>query len=466
MLFNSFAFILFFLVVASVYYSSACRRWQVEWLVLASLFFYAYEQPWLLTILILSATITSVASHAVAHGSRPRLAATLGVVINLGFLAFFKYNRLIFESIGADLERIGSAGQALLMLPLPIGISFYTFHGISLVVDTWRGKVPKPPSPSPIAHGRNTLLYLLFFPQLVAGPIVKAQDFMPQIGIKAFRDIDWDLARHQLVLGFFLKMVIADNLAQQTTYMSCPACRSLSSIDLIVLLVGYSAQIFADFCGYSLIAMGLATLLGYRLPENFNRPYIAQSLADFWRRWHISLSSFLREYLYLPLGGNRRGAFRTYLNLIIVMGLGGLWHGAAWSYAIWGLWHGAGLALERLAATHMPAVALPSGMALAVKAVRMALVFTFVTLGWLLFKLPQFGDVLSYLSAIAANTGFAPSGLRLLVVSVYVTPVIAYHAVPAVRQAVRSFTAPIEAAMLAAIILNSGSAHAFIYFQF
>lgn len=227
------------------------------------------------------------------------------------------------------------------------------------------------------------------------------------------------------------------------------------------MLVAYSAQIFADFCGYSLIAIGIASLLGYRLPINFNRPYIADSFADFWRRWHMSLSSFLKEYLYLPLGGNRRGRLRTYLNLMIVMGLGGLWHGAAWSYAIWGLWHGTALALERLAAD----CGLSGGRGPAMRFVRIIVVFAFVTLGWLLFKLPDFGDVLQYLQAIASNTQLRPSSLRLLVISAYVAPIVIYHLLPSSRLPERGRQA-IEGLLLGAIILNSGSSHAFIYFQF
>lgn len=462
MLFNSTIFCVFLAIVAFVYYLPAMRRWQIEWLLAASLVFYAWEQPWLLSLLLLSAGVTSAASYAVMIVPRPRLAAAMGVIVNLGVLVFFKYNRLIADSLLGDLARIGSVGEALLYLPLPAGISFYTFHGVSLVIDSWRGKYPRPQPLRPLPHARNTLLYIVFFPQLVAGPIVKAAQFMPQIGEKRAGDIDWRSVVHHCILGFFLKTVIADNLAQQTTYIACPACLNLASIDLLALLVAYSAQIFADFCGYSMIAIGIASLLGYRLPINFNRPYIADSFADFWQRWHISLSSFLKEYLYLPLGGNRRGKLRTYLNLMIVMGLGGLWHGAAWSYAVWGLWHGAALALERLAAD----CGLSGGRGAMMRFVRIAAVFVFVTFGWLLFKLPDFADVVQYLSAIAGNTQLRPSALRLLVIAAYVTPILAYHLLPSSRTMPERVQKAIEGLLLSAIVLNSGSSHAFIYFQF
>ncbi|MCU4180041.1 MBOAT family O-acyltransferase [Bosea sp. BH3] len=389
------------------------------------------------------------------------MAATLGVVANLSILAFFKYNHLVAASLGAQVGQIGSLGQALLLLPLPVGISFYTFHGISLVVDAWRGKVPKAEPFRPARHYRNTLLYIIFFPQLVAGPIVKAADFMPQIGWKKLDDVDWRTVFHHTVVGYFLKVVIADNLAQQTTFIACPACQNLSSIDLATLLVGYSVQIFADFCGYSSIAIGIAALLGYRLPINFNRPYIASSIADFWRRWHISLSSFLREYLYIPLGGNRRGPVRTYANLIVVMGLGGLWHGAEWSYAVWGLWHGVGLAVERACGGSEP-----TSRSFLLRAFRIAGVFVFVTLGWLLFKLPDFSDALQYLSAMATNTHIRPSLLRCLVIAAYALPVFAYHLLPSQRFGTVQRQMAVEGLLLGAIILNSGSSNAFIYFQF
>ncbi len=461
MIFNSFAFVAFLAVVVFVYYLPVVRHWQIEWLVLASLFFYAWELPALLALLLLSATITSAASYAILKGAEPRFAATLGVVANLSILAFFKYNHLLAASLGAQIGEVGSVGQMLLLLPLPIGISFFTFHGISLVVDAWRGKVPRAEPFGPGRHYRNTLLYIVFFPQLVAGPIVKAADFMPQIGWKKFADIDWRAVFHYTVLGYFLKVVIADNLAQQTTFIACPACQNLSSVDLAVLLIGYSVQIFADFWGYSSIAIGIAALLGYRLPINFNRPYIADSIADFWRRRHISLSSFLREYLYIPLGGNRRGPVRTYVNLIVVMALGGLWHGAAWSYAVWGLWHGVGLAIERACGASESAIGRPL-----LRAFRSAAVFAFVTLGWLLFKLPNFSDVIQYLSAMAANTDIRPSLLRCLVILAYAAPVVAYHLLPSRRFGTVERQMAVEGLLLGAIILNSGSSNAFIYFQF
>lgn len=461
MLFNSTAFVALVAATFAFYYVRPLRAVQVPILIAASLAFYAYGQPWLLILLLCSATITSLASFAVAHGTRPRLWAVIGVVANLSVLAFFKYNHLIAESIAADLDKIDGLGATLLMLPLPVGISFYTFQGISLVIDTLRG-VGLPPKPTGLArHLRDTIFYIIFFPQLVAGPIVKAHDFLPQIGPKRLADVDWDAVIHNLVLGYFLKMVIADNLAQLTSFIKYPIFLSLSSKDLLLLLVAYSAQIFADFAGYSAIAIGVAAMFGYKLPINFNRPYIATSIADFWRRWHISLSSFLREYLYFPLGGNRKGRVRTYLNLLVVMGLGGLWHGTSWSYAVWGLWHGAGLALERAL---VPEPWLNDERSFRV--LRMLAVFAFVTLGWLLFKLPDIKQVFAYLAAIARNWSLPSNGVRSSAIMAYCLPVAIYHAFPFLPPLTLEQRRSVSGVLLALTVVNSGSADAFIYFQF
>ncbi len=458
------AFFAFFAATFTLYYLLRDGRLQQLVLVAASLFFYAWEAPRLLAVFLCSWLITGLTSHAVLQTSDPRrarLAAVSGVVANLALLGFFKYKFLFFRpEIGASAN---SFGDWLLLAPLPIGISFYTFHGISLLVDVWRGNAAIRRRTTLRGHMADSLLYLVFFPQLIAGPIIKAKDFFPQVGAKRFADIDFAACFRTLVLGFFLKTVIADNLSDQTTWIAYPYFLSKSSIDLLLLLVGYSAQIFADFAGYSLIAIGLARLLGYRLPDNFNFPYAASSIADFWRRWHISLSSWLRDYLYIPLGGSQHGGLRTYVNLIIVMFLGGLWHGAAWSFAIWGLWHGAGLALERrwlgsrfLRSRH-PGVVL----------LRIVLVFSFVTLGWLFFKLQDFRQAAAYLQALATSPvrGIAASAALLIVL--YASAVLLYHVAHRFRHRLgRPTTDVLYGVMLFLIVTSAGSPVPFIYFQF
>jgi alginate O-acetyltransferase complex protein AlgI len=262
-------------------------------------------------------------------------------------------------------------------------------------------------------------------------------------------------------------MVVADNLQQQTFWIAFPYFLNFPAANLAGFLFGYSMQIFADFAGYSLIALGLAALFGYRLPVNFDFPYISQSVSEFWRRWHISLSSWLKDYLYIPLGGNRKGTARTYFNLLAVMFLGGLWHGAALSYAVWGTCHGLALALER--AFRNASGPRPAPWALQV--LRVGLVFGFVTLAWLLFKLPNFSEVLAYLQAMAVTNRSMPAiDLYLLVIGLFSFPVVLYHAAYQWRAALAPFLARasplLYAVMLAAIFLNSGPSNAFIYFQF
>lgn len=469
MLFTDAIFFPFLVVVFVVYYLPFMRRWQNRWLLAASLLFYAYNQPWLLLLLMLSGGLTIGSAHMVMRAAslaQQRRWAAAGVIANLIVLGFFKYAGFLYTSgFGAN----DSLGTFLLTLPLPIGISFYTFHGISLLVDLLRmgPGIVEPRQNGPRASlGERGALYLTFFPQLIAGPIVKARDFFPQIHRHRFADIRWTDACQALLIGYFLKSVIADNLQEQTFWMAYPYFMGLSSFNLLFLMFGYSIQIFSDFAGYSLIAIGLGRLFGYELPENFRFPYIAQSFSEFWTRWHISLSTWLREYLYIPLGGNRKGRLRTYANLLIVMFLGGLWHGAAWSYAMWGLWHGAALVLERIAANGW----FYRTKNIAIRALRILMVFAFVTAGWLLFKLPNFGDVQAYLAAIRDNFHMTPSLGGPMMIALYALPVMAYHMHYLRRRKTQSAPSSLRplvyGAMLVMIAINSGPGAAFIYFQF
>lgn len=496
MLFTSPAFAAFFLVVFCLYYLPPLKRHQVAVLVAASFFFYAWSAPWLLALLITSIAINASTSFAVAHGSeRTRiLFASAGVAANIGILCLFKYGALL---TGLALKA-AAAGQSpeeglvslLLHLPLPVGISFYTFEGVSLLADVLRHRTSgEGGAPARVEyvqdrfapHVLNTSLFVAFFPHLVAGPILKARQFYPQIAPKRFRDIPWEVVFRTLVTGLFLKMVVADNLKDYTYYIAYPYYEGFGTITCLALLFGYSMQIFADFAGYSLIAIGLAAALGYTLPANFNFPYISRSLSEFWRRWHISLSTWLRDYLYIPLGGNRRGKCRTYANLMIVMGLGGLWHGAAWSYAVWGLYHGVGLAIERMlglsgAARNDSQASGPGALHLLLDALRALAVFSFVTFGWLLFKLPNFSEALDYIAAMARNWRVAPSMGQIVPIALFSLPAVAYHLLhfplwrPAEDRQAPSRRALIfdwaTGLMLALILVNSGTSKAFIYFQF
>lgn len=476
MLFNSWIFVGLFMATLVVYYLPMMKKLQVYVLLLASFLFYAYDSFWLLALLIASGIINALSSYGARFCHRPRLYATVGIIINLSILALFKYGGLISHSF---LDTSEGVGRLLCTLPLPIGISFYTFSGISLVVDSYRGHYDQAvgeEKPSFLQHLKNTLLYVCFFPKLLAGPFAKSKDFFAEISLKSFRDIDWQFVFKSLVVGYFLKMVIADNLKDFTFWMAYPYFEQRGTGSLILMLFGYSFQIFADFAGYSLIAIGVAALFGYRLPKNFSFPYISTSFREFWKRWHITLSQFLMEYLYISLGGNRKGKFRTYLNLLITMMLGGLWHGAAWSYLVWGSYHGLCLVVERMVCGRRENCLQIGDNGIGWKASRylsMAFVFILVSFGWLLFKLPHFEEAWLYLKCI-----FTPRNSiifidpKLLPILIYMIPVAVYHALYCwrnklwVRRYILRYDFLFYGAMLFLILTNSGSVSSFVYFQF
>ncbi|TLU98956.1 MBOAT family O-acyltransferase [Dyadobacter luticola] len=473
MLFNSFEFVLLVAVSFAVYYAGFLKHFQVHTLITASLFFYGYSNPGLLALFLASVVINVSTSYLVVYGKpeRQKLFATIGVIINLSILAFFKYGVLVGSLF---FNSNSSAGSFLLNIPLPIGISFFTFEGISLLIDAFKDRkraefqnlVPR----SFKTHILNTTFFVAFFPHLIAGPILKAHDFIPQIGTKYLKQINWESCYKNLVMGYFLKMVIADQISQHTFWIQYPYFEGHSSTVLIAMLFGYSMQIFADFAGYSLIAIGVAGLFGYRLMENFNFPYISTSFSEFWRRWHISLSTFLKEYLYIPLGGNHKGKARTYLNLIITMVLGGLWHGAASSYAIWGAFHGIALASERLLTSSSKKQQEKPNLVREIAGGF--IVFSFVSLAWLLFKLTDITHVFKYFQAIVNNTKKETSSKIIVFILIYSVPVILYHAIylgkkyAFINTALRVLAPVAYAIMLFMIITNSGIGGDFIYFQF
>lgn len=342
--FVSFGFATFLVTVYSLHWScrpASVRRWL---LIIASYLFYA-AWNWRFCSLMLFVTANAfTAGQLLARTARGRrktvLAASIGV--DLAVLGWFKYCDFFLSSVAAALADLGiSASLPVLRITLPVGISFYTFHAISYVVDIYRRKI----EPESFV---NTALYLSFFPQLIAGPIVRASFIMPQIRRpRPFSPAQQVIGLRLLLRGFIYKAVIADTLTQIVD----PIFANISQYDshaLLTATIAFYGQIYFDFAGYSCIAIGTARLFGYRFPPNFNHPYSALSMTEFWRRWHMSLSFWLRDYLYIPLGGNRGGGLLIFRNLMITMLLGGLWHGAAWNYLIWGALHGLGLCANKL----------------------------------------------------------------------------------------------------------------------
>ena len=549
MLFNSWEFLILLLVTLPLYYlpvaGSRRRLWQVSLLLAASAVFYAWEEPRLLILLGCSCLANAVAVERIlfwknqirCFGESPneeckqpraatdpcastetpkhrntetparnaRLWLFWTVALNLAFLAFFKYAGFL-AGLLPETPTTETLKDWFNGIPLPVGISFYTFQGISMVVDVWRDDISENTREQLAARGRkrigsirDTSFYIAFFPQLVAGPIVKAHEFVDQIGSKAFRDIDWLTVRRSLILGYFLKVFVADNLAEHTVRLTAEGFDLAGSgpIPLASLLYGYSLQIFADFAGYSLVAIGLGALFGYKLPPNFNFPYLSKSITEFWRRWHLSLSSWLRDYLYIPLGGNRKGTGRTYFNLFLVMFLGGLWHGAAWKFALWGSLHGIFLALERLGGTVFRKSGIsanrkgsknPSGAAEPCASpspihrftetlkdcTKWFLTFHLVTLLWLTFMMPDMASIGEFFKGIS-KIHFGFSGPPIFSLLFYGSAVVIYHAWGWLREhhegvATKLLRSPLEpmihGLMVFLIITNPGAPRGFIYFQF
>lgn len=366
MLFNTIDFVIFFITVASVLVIVKNRKFQHLFLLGASYFFFYYSSNYLITLLIYTTLWDFYFGKAIWKSTdvrKKRLLFITSLAGNLGLLGFFKYSDFAimqFNILGSYFD-FGTQ-IPLLNMALPIGISFYTFHSITYTVSIYRGQMP--PAKSFVDYA----IFVAFFPQLVAGPILRAKEFLPQLrekidkfetgaGTKLRQILIYNsnlkLGITLMALGFLKKMFFADNISPLVDEIfSNPL--GLDSFSIMLGALAFGIQIYGDFSGYSDIALGAAMILGFQIPVNFNKPYFATSPSDFWRRWHISLSSWLRDYLYIPLGGNRKSHLRTYMNLLITMFLGGLWHGASWNFVIWGMLHGSFLALHKFLSTAFP----------------------------------------------------------------------------------------------------------------
>lgn len=436
MLFPTMTFALFFVVVVGVSWKLNDRPVQWKLFVLAASFVFYGWVDWRFCFLLAGSTVFNwLVAAAVdrAHEQRPRKAWMLfGVAGNLALLGFFKYYGFFVDSVLALLQPLGLAPTALLIkVLLPVGISFFTFCAISYVIDVFRDEQ------EPVAF-LNFAVYLSFFPHLVAGPIVRVSEFEPQLRRRRNPDaVDATRAARLICRGLFKKVVIANYLATAIVDPVFVAPSQHTNWELLVGAWAYAVQIYADFSGYTDIAIGIALLMGIKFPDNFDQPYSARSIQEFWRRWHMTLSRWLRDYLYIPLGGNRGGPRAEYRNLFLTMLLGGLWHGASWNFVIWGAFHGGGLALERRHAMReqdpryvdLGAVAdLPPEqrdgapyrpdestvvMSTPTEVERRTLnpwlarlwVFHFVVVGWIFFRAPDLGTAISYLTGLVTNWG-------------------------------------------------------------
>src|SRR5437899_3160494 len=346
MLFNSLTFVVFFVVVVTAYWSIHSWTARKNLLVTASYIFYGAWNPPFAALLFSTTAMDFWLGRQIAKAKdQSRRVWLVGsVCMNLSMLGFFKYGNFLLENFQWLLARIGIIYHPPhLDILFPVGISFYTFHSLSYTLDVYRGVL------QPTKSLRDFVLAVSFFPQLVAGPIVRAGDFLPQLvtplGLRTGQFL-WGLLL--MTLGLFEKIVLADTMLSGSADRIFGYPAPLVALDSWLGVMAFAGQIFFDFAGYSICAIGAALCLGFHLKDNFRFPYAAIGFSDFWRRWHISLSTFLRDYLYIPLGGNQVRPVRAAINLVIVMFLGGLWHGAAWTFVVWGLLHGSYLVIERV----------------------------------------------------------------------------------------------------------------------
>jgi alginate O-acetyltransferase complex protein AlgI len=400
MLFPTTHFLLFFIVVAGIVGALEHRfAAKKAILVLASYYFYA-QWDWRFCFLLVFSTALSFAGGLVlaAAADRALRKLVLGTAIglHLALLGAFKYFDFFVLSANELARSLGLTHELpFVEILLPVGISFFTFHGISYLTDVYRGDVEVCRNPLDMA------LYMSFFPQLVAGPIVRAAYFLPQLARPSTEPIPITPALLLILGGLFKKVVIANYLATGLVDPVFAAPTSYGGPDLLLATYGYAVQIYCDFSAYSDIAIAIAALLGFRFPANFNQPYRAQRLREFWQRWHISLSTWLRDYLYKPLGGNRHGRWKTYRNLLVTMLLGGLWHGAAWKFIAWGALHGGGLAVERMLEPWLGRRALSP----AAKVIATLFVFHFVCLAWIFFRAEDFEVARLFIAGLGSGWG-------------------------------------------------------------
>lgn len=411
MLFNSFEYIAFFLVVYTLYWAFAHHaRFALKLLLGASLLFYACWNPYYLILIINSSLVDFWAGGRIGRTDDPKIRKKyllISVIYNLSILGIFKYFNFFMQSFDdfvtyfdwIDLfifDALYLPGGRLAAL-LPVGISFFTFQSMSYTIDIYRKEL------EPVRRFSHYLLFVSFFPQLVAGPIVRARDLLPQLLARPSINAEMSgRGLYLIALGIFKKVVIADYLAINLVDRVFTTPVGYTAVESLLGVYGYALQIYCDFSGYSDVAIGSALLLGFTFPDNFRTPYQSKNLQEFWRRWHISLSSWLRDYLYIALGGNRHGKKRTYFNLMMTMFLGGLWHGAGWNFIIWGLLHGCALAILRAMTAYEKKHWSKSAWVRFKESQIwhiLSVIFTFhyVCFAWVFFRAPTFdeaGDVL------------------------------------------------------------------------
>jgi len=485
MVFSSHIFLFYFLPLALLLYFAIPNRGKHAMLTLTSYLFYGWANPLFVVLMLVSTLIDYLCGLVIAgqpgkggsvplrtlekggpRTSRQKAAVVLSICSNLALLGFFKYFNFATESYDAVVGALGLPGLDLdlaFRVTLPLGISFYTFQSMSYSIDLYRGDARA------IRNFIDFACYVSMFPQLVAGPIIRFQEVADQLTFRTHTFEKFARGVAFLCMGLAKKILLANTCGKVADVVF--GASGASVLDAWYGIVAYAFQIYYDFSAYSDMAIGLGLMLGFVFTKNFDSPYRSQSITEFWRRWHISLSTWLRDYLYIPLGGNRKGARRTYVNLALVMILGGLWHGAAWTFLIWGIIHGGMLVLERLGGK----TSLYSGWP---KPLRIAITFAIVCLAWVFFRADDIPHALRYLSALF-GLGQVPDGARMAGAIIYQPYYLAGFSLAGLLawfgQPTWDFTRRITAAkaalilglfLLSVVLLTTQSFNPFIYFIF
>ena len=394
MVFSSIVFVLYFLPVFLVLYFIIDRRYKNVLILVSSILFYAWGAPKFIFVILGTTLLDFILVHYMDRMDtdwKRKVMLSISIVVNLGLLVYFKYSNFFIENINLFLSGLGFNEVAWTKLVLPIGISFYTFETITYVVDVYR-RIHRP-----LTNFWDYQLYIILFPKLIAGPIVRYHEIADQITDRSANENNENRLTgfYRFVIGLSKKVLIANQMGAQADMIFSQDYHQLSMMHAWVGILAYTFQIYFDFSGYSDMAIGIGRMMGFRLPENFNSPYTSGSITEFWRRWHITLGKWMRNYLYIPLGGNRISSGRTYMNLWLVFVASGLWHGASWNFVIWGAYHGCFLVLER---TFLLRLYNRIG-----RVVPIVLTFFFVVIGWVFFRVEHFNDALTYISRLFAG---------------------------------------------------------------
>ena len=464
-----FIFLPLFLLGHSWVKSTQVRNWVI---LLFSILFYAWGAPKFVFVILGSTVLDFFIVRSIYRSTilkRKRLFLASSLIMNLGLLAYFKYANFFVENVNAALLGLGMESVTWTSVALPIGISFYTFQTLTYSIDVYRGVH------APLKKVQDYLLYIMSFPQMIAGPIVRYNVIADQIEHRPLISDDFLMGFIRFAIGLAKKVIIANVMAQQADFIFDGDLSQLPTAAAWVGIIAYTFQIYFDFSGYSDMAIGLGRMMGFTFPENFNSPYTSKSITEFWRKWHITLGGFMRDYLYIPLGGNKVGStFRVYLNLITVFLLSGLWHGASWNFVIWGAFHGIFLILDRVG---LAKVLQKCGTFVAVP-------FTFlvVMIGWVFFRLESFGDAVHYIGTMFQFQGgnflvyenfkimvwvaiifaffvLVPSGQRIE------SLVFEHHVYPK-RKLILGWLVSMILLALSVALIFSNSFNPFIYFRF